>query len=55
VGSLFTAALKEIPEARHFGEKSLLIDDLKKNPIANSTILVKASRGIGLESILDYL
>jgi len=35
--------------------KQALIDELKKNPIQGSTILVKASRGIGLEAILDFL
>lgn len=54
-GSLFKAALSELPAAKHFEKKDLLIEELKKNPIKDSTILVKASRGIGLEAIVDYL
>ena len=54
-GTLFRAALNEIPYAKQFDKKDLLIEELKKNPIKDSTILVKASRGIGLEAIVDYL
>lgn len=55
VGNFFKSALQEIPQAKYFETKQSLIDELKKNPIQNSTILVKASRGIGLESVLDLL
>ncbi|MGC4021157.1 MAG: UDP-N-acetylmuramoyl-tripeptide--D-alanyl-D-alanine ligase [Cyclobacteriaceae bacterium] len=55
VGNYFRAAMDELPNAKHFQDKQSLIDELKSNPISNSTILVKASRGIGLESILDFL
>lgn len=55
VGELFQSALSEIPSAHHMPSKDQLIDYLKKNPIQQSTILVKASRGIGLETIVDYL
>jgi UDP-N-acetylmuramoyl-tripeptide--D-alanyl-D-alanine ligase len=54
-GKLVASAKTELPEALHFETKALLIEELKKNPIHHSTILVKASRGIGLETILDYL
>jgi UDP-N-acetylmuramoyl-tripeptide--D-alanyl-D-alanine ligase len=54
-GSLFKAALREIPTAKYFEKKSELITELKQYPIYDATILVKASRGIGLETILDYL
>lgn len=54
-GKLVASAKAELPEALHFESKTLLIEELKKSPISNSTILVKASRGIGLETILDYL
>ena len=54
-GALFRAALTELPHAKHFDKKDLLIEELKKNPIKDSTILVKASRGIGLEAIVEYL
>ncbi len=54
-GSLFKSALTEFPYAKHFEKKEQLIDELKLHPVTNSTILVKASRGIGLESIIDFL
>jgi len=54
-GVLFKAALTEIPYAKQFDKKDLLIEELKKNPLRDSTILVKASRGVGLEAIVDYL
>jgi UDP-N-acetylmuramoyl-tripeptide--D-alanyl-D-alanine ligase len=54
-GNLVTATKEEIPTARQFVKKDDLIAALKKDPIKNATILVKASRGIGLESIVDYL
>jgi len=55
VGSLFKSALKEIPDAKYFESKQLLMNELKKHPLNNSTILVKASRGIGLETIVEVL
>jgi UDP-N-acetylmuramoyl-tripeptide--D-alanyl-D-alanine ligase len=54
-GSLFKAALREIPNAKYFVKKEELTAELKQYPIRNATILVKASRGIGLETIIDYL
>lgn len=54
-GKLFKAAVQEIPSAKYFETKASLTEELKKNPIMNSTILVKASRGIGLETIVEYL
>jgi UDP-N-acetylmuramoyl-tripeptide--D-alanyl-D-alanine ligase len=55
VGSLVKSALTELPVAKHFETKALLGEELKKNPITGATILIKASRGIGLESIVDLL
>jgi UDP-N-acetylmuramoyl-tripeptide--D-alanyl-D-alanine ligase len=54
-GQLFKSALHEIPEAKYFVKKDELIQELKQFPVRNSTVLVKASRGIGLETIVDYL
>lgn len=54
-GSLFKAALREIPMAKYFAKKDELVTELKQYPVMDSTILVKASRGIGLETVLDYL
>jgi UDP-N-acetylmuramoyl-tripeptide--D-alanyl-D-alanine ligase len=54
-GSLFKAALREIPKAKYFEHKEELITELKQYPLADATILVKASRGIGLETIVEFL
>ena len=54
-GSLMKWAKQELPSAIHFEKKEELIGYLKSNPLKNTTILVKASRGIGLETIVDYL
>lgn len=54
-GSLFKAALREIPKAKYFVRKDELILELKQFPVRDATILVKASRGIGLETIVDFL
>lgn len=54
-GTLFKSALSEIPSAKYFEHKKELIEELKHNPLTNATILVKASRGIGLETIVEYL
>jgi UDP-N-acetylmuramoyl-tripeptide--D-alanyl-D-alanine ligase len=54
-GKLFKSALAEIPTAKYFEDKTSLIENLKTNPVSDSIILVKASRGIGLETIVEYL
>jgi UDP-N-acetylmuramoyl-tripeptide--D-alanyl-D-alanine ligase len=54
-GKLFKSAIAEVPSAKYFESKTELINDLKTHPVTNATILVKASRGIGLETIVDYL
>jgi UDP-N-acetylmuramoyl-tripeptide--D-alanyl-D-alanine ligase len=54
-GMLFKAALREIPSAKYFEKKDQLIQELKNYPIKNATILVKASRGIGLETVVEFL
>jgi UDP-N-acetylmuramoyl-tripeptide--D-alanyl-D-alanine ligase len=54
-GNLVRTALEEIPFAMHFSSKEALRAQLEKNRFSNATILVKASRGIGLETIIDLL
>lgn len=54
-GKLMQSAQQEFPSARLFEKKDVLIAELKKNPIHDSTILVKASRGIGLETVIEFL
>jgi len=54
-GKLMKAAKAAHGAGKLFEEKELLMNELKHHPIKDSTILVKASRGIGLESIVEYL
>lgn len=54
-GSLMRAAAAQIPSAKYFEKKENLLAELKGNPISQATVLVKASRGIGLESVMDNL
>ena len=54
-GSLMQSAKVQFESAIYCEQKSELVEWLKKNPINDAAILVKASRGIGLETIVDYL
>jgi len=54
-GSLFKSALHEIPYAKYFVKKEELVQELKQYPLNHSTVLVKASRGVGLETVVEYL
>jgi len=40
---------------RAFSDVNILFDYLTKEPVRGSTILIKGSRGIGLEKIYDIL
>ncbi|RAW03327.1 UDP-N-acetylmuramoyl-tripeptide--D-alanyl-D-alanine ligase [Pseudochryseolinea flava] len=54
-GALFKSALGELPWALNFEKKEDLANYLRDHKIKHATILVKASRGVGLETIVDYL
>ena len=54
-GTLFKTALREIPYAKYFERKEDLVKELKLYPLKGATILVKASRGIGLETVVQFL
>lgn len=54
-GHLMKAAKEEFQAALHYETKDLLIEELKRNPLKDSTILIKASRGIGLETVLEFI
>jgi UDP-N-acetylmuramoyl-tripeptide--D-alanyl-D-alanine ligase len=54
-GDLMKSAKEEYPRATVFSDKSRLTSYLIKNPVTKSTILIKASRGMGLETILEYI
>lgn len=55
VGTHFQHALVHLPQAFYFPDKFGLHNWLQDNPIHNSFILVKGSRGISLESVLAFL
>ncbi len=54
-GKLMRSAKAEFSDALLFESKDLLIEELKRNPLKDSTILVKASRGIGLETVVEVI
>ena len=54
-GKLFQAARGSAPGAKFFESKAELIEHLRQHPVRNAVILVKASRGMALETIVDFL
>ena len=54
-GPLMARAAEMYKGSVHCADRETLIAYLKSNPIHNASILVKASRGMGLEKILDFL
>lgn len=54
-GKEFQKVKGEYPSVSFFSNKSDLEDYLKRSPIEGKHILIKGSRGIGLETILPYL
>jgi len=56
------AALSPFPKfsdrffnAKTFSNSDELVDYLKQNPVKNATILIKGSRGIKLEKVIEVL
>ena len=54
-GTLMTAARKTFPQGKFFETKEELLRELTHNPITEAAVLVKASRGMALEKVLDVL
>jgi UDP-N-acetylmuramoyl-tripeptide--D-alanyl-D-alanine ligase len=54
-GLLMRSAAEAMPQALYFESRDLLTAYLQKNPIENATILIKASRGMGLEKCVEVL
>jgi UDP-N-acetylmuramoyl-tripeptide--D-alanyl-D-alanine ligase len=54
-GSLMRAAASQLPDAFYFEKKDELLKQLQTKPITGATVLIKASRGIGLETVLDFM
>lgn len=54
-GEKILAATKANPDSTYFREKKQLIDYLEEHPIEDGTILIKASRSLGLEKLIDVI
>ena len=54
-GPHMRAAAEANPNANYFASKDELDQYLRLNKIVESTILLKGSRGMGLETLLDYI
>jgi UDP-N-acetylmuramoyl-tripeptide--D-alanyl-D-alanine ligase len=54
-GTLMAPAAEEIPHAHYFENKADLIQALRSAEIRDSVILIKASRGIGLEEVVEHI
>ncbi|UII28588.1 UDP-N-acetylmuramoyl-tripeptide--D-alanyl-D-alanine ligase [Fulvivirga maritima] len=54
-GELIKPALKHVPEAHYFTSRKELIEALQEKEFSDSVILVKASRSLGLEAVVEYL
>lgn len=54
-GPLMGEAMESNPGALHFGDKQQLIAYLNDHPLANTTVLIKASRGMRLEEVVEFL
>lgn len=54
-GKLIQSAMETMPKAKYFETKAALTSFLSSNPISDAIILIKASRGIGLETVVEFL
>lgn len=52
-GQLIQSAREVFPEGNYFTTKEALTQALKEKPIQNATVLIKASRGMALEGIVE--
>ncbi|WP_018344278.1 UDP-N-acetylmuramoyl-tripeptide--D-alanyl-D-alanine ligase [Cytophaga aurantiaca] len=52
IGKYMHAAHKECASAQHYETKDAAVEYFKEHPIAESTILLKGSRGMGLETLV---
>ncbi len=54
-GPLMEDAHRACPNSRHFQHKEALVTYLQQHPMAGSTILIKGSRGMAMETLVDAL
>ena len=55
IGEKMKDANKENLASKHFESTELLKEHLAQSPIEGALILIKASRSLGLEQVLEYL
>lgn len=55
VGPLMAAAAAAYPPARHFADKAAAAEWLAQHPVHQQLVLLKGSRGMGLETLLPLL
>ncbi|RZK52586.1 MAG: UDP-N-acetylmuramoyl-tripeptide--D-alanyl-D-alanine ligase, partial [Hymenobacter sp.] len=55
IGPLMQAAAEAHPAARYFADKAAAAGWLAQQPVAGQLILLKGSRGMGLETLLPLL
>lgn len=54
-GPLMKAAQATFQQGKFFESKEELIQELKKNPIKSSLILIKGSRGMAMEKVVEFI
>ncbi len=54
-GKHMHTAKEACPAAEYFADKKMLEERLENNPISHATILIKASRGLALETVVPQL
>lgn len=54
-GELMRAAHKACPRSDYFPDKASLEAHLRQHPIADSTVLIKGSRGMAMETVVELL
>lgn len=55
IGNKFNKVQLPSPKHRCFESVDLFIDHIKDNPLADGSVLIKGSRGMQMESILEFL
>ena len=54
-GELMQEAHQACPSSYHFEDKAALEDHLRQQPLTDSTLLIKGSRGMAMETLLEVL